>query len=601
MTAVSPARVPVAPDLKPASVVAAPVRSMPESVEELFTSFDGTELFYRVWWPGGTLARLAEKPKEALLLFHRGHEHSGRFEELVAEMGVLERGIPVFAPDLRGHGKNPGERGYAPDFQTFVRDVECFVRHINSAYSIPTSDMSILAHSVGSVIIATWVHDYAPPIRKMVLVAPAFRVKLYVPLARPGLRVLRKLRRRSFVKSYVTGKLLTHDAAQAAAYDADPLISRQIAVNILLDMHDTAERIVEDAGAIGVPTFILTAENDWVVENTATENFFAGLSSSVKVLKQQPGFFHAILSEQDRATPIAEIREFLEQDFPAHLDTTAEEAYTRREYDRITSPHVGGPRAIGFALQRSFMKSIGKLSEGIRIGLKTGFDSGESLDHVYRNAARGVSIIGKIIDREYLDNLGWRGVRARRVNLEYLLEQAIVRVRREGKPVRIMDVAAGPGRYLIETLRRLPNADIVALLRDWSESAIEEGRHLAEALGVKNVRFERGDAFKEAELAEARVAGCKPNIVVISGLYELFPDNKQVGTSLRGIARGMDHSAYLVYTNQPWHPQLEIIARVLGNREGRSWIMRRRTQAEMDQLVESVGLQKTGNGEDAEA
>ncbi len=49
---------------------------------------------------------------------------------------------------------------------------------------------------------------------------------------------------------------------------------------------------------------------------------------------------------------------------------------------------------------------------------------------------------------------------------------------------------------------------------------------------------------------------------------------------------------YLLYTNQPWHPQVEFIARVLDNREGRRWIMRRRTQAEMDELVRSVGFEK---------
>ncbi len=35
-----------------------------------------------------------------------------------------------------------------------------------------------------------------------------------------------------------------------------------------------------------------------------------------------------------------------------------------------------------------------------------------------------------------------------------------------------------------------------------------------------------------------------------------------------------------------------MIARVLTNREGRPWIMRRRTQEEMDDLVREAGFQK---------
>jgi len=47
-----------------------------------------------------------------------------------------------------------------------------------------------------------------------------------------------------------------------------------------------------------------------------------------------------------------------------------------------------------------------------------------------------------------------------------------------------------------------------------------------------------------------------------------------------------------IYTNQPWHPQLQFIAGVLRNREGKPWIMRRRTQEEMDELVRSAGFVK---------
>jgi hypothetical protein len=62
--------------------------------------------------------------------------------------------------------------------------------------------------------------------------------------------------------------------------------------------------------------------------------------------------------------------------------------------------------------------------------------------------------------------------------------------------------------------------------------------------------------------------------------------------SLRGLADALPKGGYLIYTNQPWHPQVEFIARVLTNREGQPWIMRRRTQAEMDELVRAAGFEK---------
>src|SRR5207302_3963239 len=119
---------------------------------------------------------------------------------------------------------------------------------------------------VGAVALAAWVHEYAPPIRGMVLATPAFRVKLYVPFALPALRLRMLFGGRSFIKSYVRPRMLTHDPDQIEAYKRDPLISRNIATNILLDLHDTSTRLLRDAGAIHVPTLLLSSGSDWVVK-----------------------------------------------------------------------------------------------------------------------------------------------------------------------------------------------------------------------------------------------------------------------------------------------------------------------------------------------
>ncbi|MFT4266973.1 MAG: class I SAM-dependent methyltransferase family protein, partial [Xenophilus sp.] len=85
----------------------------------------------------------------------------------------------------------------------------------------------------------------------------------------------------------------------------------------------------------------------------------------------------------------------------------------------------------------------------------------------------------------------------------------------------------------------------------------------------------------------------RPTLAVVSGLYELFPDNGMVRRSLAGVGDAVEDGGWLVYTGQPWHPQLEMIARALtSHRQGQAWVMRRRTQAEMDQLVEEAGFRK---------
>jgi alpha-beta hydrolase superfamily lysophospholipase len=272
--------------------VSAGTRSDFEASEQTLKLPDGTELFYRAWIPN-------VPTEKSLVIFHRGHEHSGRVQDVVEALDL--RDVAIFAWDARGHGRTPGERGYAASFSQVVADVDCFVRHLCETYSKRPEDMIVLAQSVGAVTVATWVHDYAPRIRAMVLAAPALKIKLYVPLAIPGLRLLLKFRkgRKTFIKSYVKARMLTHDREQARRYQEDSLIAPAIAANVLVDLHDTSARLIEDAAAIRTPTLLLAAGSDWVVALAAQRKLFERLGSPIKRMKVFPGMFHDLLHEKD--------------------------------------------------------------------------------------------------------------------------------------------------------------------------------------------------------------------------------------------------------------------------------------------------------------
>ncbi len=554
------------------------------STEGRFKSWDGTQLFYRTWKP--------EAPSDkALVVIHRGHEHSGRVGQQIEDLALSD--FWAFSWDCRGHGHSPGDRGCAESYYHLVKDLDAFVQYVSGKHNIPVENIAIVANSVGAVTASTWVHDYAPRIRAMVLAAPAFRIKLYIPFAIFLLRFFQKIKKKVFIHSYVKSKMLTHDPEQSRKYDQDKLITRDIAVNILLELHDTSTRIMADAGAIFTPTLILSAGSDWVVKTSVQRKFFEGLSSTTKQMEVYPGFYHAILYEKDRQKPIAKAREFILEVFKRQPDTSFllkadQEGYTKKEYDRLRRP---APllKAFNFGLQKLAMKTLGRLSKGIRLGWETGFDSGKTLDYVYENKARGLGPLGKIIDRAYLDTTGWKGIRERGINIKSCIKEAIGNVKDSGKPVRIMDVAAGPGRYVLDVLKEVSDSKITALLRDRDTKNLEAGRKIAESIGLDNVKFEQGDAFNTQSILGVTP---KPSIAIVSGLYELFPDNQMILASLTGIAGVIEDIGYLIYTCQPWHPQVEMIARTLINRDGDPWIMRRRTQAEMDELIRSVGFEK---------
>jgi hypothetical protein len=431
----------------------------------------------------------------------------------------------------------------------------------------------------------------------MVLASPAFRVKLYAPFARPGLRLMHKLRGDFFVNSYVKSRLLTHDPQRIASYDQDPLIKRPIAIKMLLGLHEAAERVVRDARAITIPTQLLISGADWVVHHAPQHEFFVNLGAATKERHLLPGFYHDTLGEKDRAVVIAKARAFLLARFNQPLERLSlldahRAGYTRDEADRLSSPlPVSSPRGAYWAASRLGLKIGGLLSEGIAAGLRTGFDSGSMLDYVYRNEPRGLGCLGRLIDRHYIDAIGWKGIRQRKAHTQELIELAMDRLRAAGTPVRVMDIAAGHGRYVLEAVTSAKFGADSVLLRDYNDINVEAGRRLIAEKGLARIaRFEKGDAFDADDLAAVEP---QPTLGIVSGLYELFSDNDMIRRSLVGLCRAIPVGGYLVYTCQPWHPQLELIARALtSHRQGQAWVMRRRTQTEMDQLVEATGFAK---------
>ena len=552
-----------------------------------FTTFDNTELVYRAWEP-----EVETKSKKALIVLHRGHEHSGRLDDLIN--GIDAKDCWAFGYDGRGHGESPGPRGYADDFSHLIKDLDTFVDYISKEYGIDVNDMVLVANSVGAVIASSWVHDYAPKIRAMVLAAPAFNVKLYVPFALPSLRVLDHIKKPAFISSYVKSKFLTKDVEQQRLYDSDPLITPQIAVNILVGLYDASNRVVNDAGAIHVPTLVLSAEKDYVVDNKAQKKFFQGLSSKNKRFITLPNFYHGVLYEKERHLAFKECHNFINDVFATETNIVSlkdahKDGYTHSEYENFLFQHRGITKGLFYWSQRLSMKMLGWMSKGISIGMKYGFDSGLSLDHVYRNEAQGFTWIGKIIDYFYINAIGWKGIRQRKVHMQQSLDNVIEKMVSEGKPVRIMDIGAGPGRYLIETAKKFERHDVKVLVRDYSVDNINQGKKIAEDLHCTNVEFKVADAFDPSTYNKDEFA---PNILIVSGLYELFPDNDLVTQSINAATDILADDGYVLYTGQPWHPQLELIAETLPNREGKKWIMRRRTQGELDQLFEMGGASK---------
>ena len=102
-----------------------------------------------------------------------------------------------------------------------------------------------------------------------------------------------------------------------------------------------------------------------------------------------------------------------------------------------------------YASVRTLLKTMGNLSEGIRLGNRHGFDSGVMLDYVYKNQAGGRFLIGKLMDRIYLNAIGWRGIRLRKELVIQCLKGVVAEQFARKKRVRFLDLACAATTFLV--------------------------------------------------------------------------------------------------------------------------------------------------------
>lgn len=175
----------------------------------------------------------------AALLVHRGHEHGSRMKHRVDELNLPD--FEFYAWDARGHGRSPGVRGYSPSFAASVR---------NGAHPRPR-----IASVRGETRRAL-----RPP-------RPAIDAQDQRQVLRAVLREV---------------EVAHDDPARQASFDSDPLITRAISVNILLEMHEAARRVVKDARAFTIPTQLLISGADFAVNQRPKREFFVNLGTPVK-------------------------------------------------------------------------------------------------------------------------------------------------------------------------------------------------------------------------------------------------------------------------------------------------------------------------------
>jgi acylglycerol lipase len=234
-----------------------------------------------------------------VLLIHGYADHSARFDRIVDLW--TERGLSVARLDLRGHGQSEGPRGHIHRFTDYVRDVTDLLTKLENMPEWHAESRPVLfGHSMGGLIATHAALTLGSRVAGLALTSPFFEV------AKPPLAIQRALgpivaRIAPTLRqpSGLQGRDMTHDAAIAQAYDADPLGFAHVTVGWFSEITRAQTEIMDRAPTLRLPCFCIAAGDDRAVSVAATRRFFSRLGSSEKELDVRPGLFHEVLNEPD--------------------------------------------------------------------------------------------------------------------------------------------------------------------------------------------------------------------------------------------------------------------------------------------------------------
>ncbi|MCX7600649.1 MAG: lysophospholipase [Meiothermus sp.] len=259
-------------------------------------------MFYQAWRP--------ERPRALLLVMHGFGEHSGRYTNLIKHL--VPQGYAVYIPDLRGHGRSPGQRGHIDSWHDYWLDLTLFRNFVETRE--PPLPMFLYGHSMGSLIVLDYLEKQPPGLRGAivsgVLIEPGQPAS---PLLVWVARLLSQIWPTAPLRLNLDVKALSRDNEVVRAYRSDPLVHNRVSARWGTEVLQTIELVKAGVKDIRDPLLILHGEADSINKAEGARWLFREIPFTDKELRIYPGGFHEPHNDLDKAQVLQDISEWLER------------------------------------------------------------------------------------------------------------------------------------------------------------------------------------------------------------------------------------------------------------------------------------------------
>jgi alpha-beta hydrolase superfamily lysophospholipase len=273
-----------------------------------FPGAGGLRLYYQAWMPPA-----GQRKKAMLINLHGLGDHSGLYPTLARHFPA--HGIALYAYDMRGNGRSPGQRAYLRGWHEYRGDLHAFVELVRKwEGNLP---LFILGNSLGGLVVLDYALHYPAGLSGVIAAAPPLG-ELGVPSFLMALgRLMSRICPRFSLKVGMDLSGLARDPAVVETVLADPLFHRRGTARLSTEVTAAIQRVQGRAETLSVPLLILHGSADRMVPPDGSRRFFSRLDQNDRELREYPGAYHGLFADLGYEEVLADLEHWLEARIPS--------------------------------------------------------------------------------------------------------------------------------------------------------------------------------------------------------------------------------------------------------------------------------------------
>lgn len=261
-----------------------------DSTLSTYTATDGDNLAIQDW----PLPEELEL-RGVVVLVHGLGEHAGRYDQVARRLNSW--GFAVRGYDQYGHGESGGIRGGVPVADRLVDDL-ADVMDSTRARMDPSLPLILFGHSMGGLVAACLVGLGRFRVEGLVLSSPAFDPGLS-GFQKFLLSTLPRLAPNFTLSNGLNPEFLSHNRQVVRAYKKDSRVHNRISARLARFIADAGPQVLARARDWRVPTLLMYAGADKLVDPGGSRAFAAASPEQVVTSRCFGHMYHEIFNEPD--------------------------------------------------------------------------------------------------------------------------------------------------------------------------------------------------------------------------------------------------------------------------------------------------------------